>query len=269
MQHKEIQRWLDGGPDVPKALCDAVRAARAEAPTEEQLQRIVERATSATGVSASATAEASWSVFVAAGGAVLAAGLAMLWLHGSAPARKAVLRSKSDSHETSHQTAAVPSVGSDSRTVIESAALTEPQPADASPTANARVVTADRVASARAIGRVPLSAAKVARGGMSALEPRDPTGSTSDPTAEIRLLQAAQRDLANAPARAYQRLLEHEHRYRASAFVEEREALVVEALGRMGQMAEARRRAAGFQKHFPNSAYWRRITEVLQKSTQL
>jgi hypothetical protein len=84
--------------------------------------------------------------------------------------------------------------------------------------------------------------------------PRTPAGST-----EVELLRRAQALLATQPARALALTSEHQRRFRGGALAEEREALAIEALRRLGRTEEAQRRAVLFQRRYPHSVHARRV----------
>jgi hypothetical protein len=81
---------------------------------------------------------------------------------------------------------------------------------------------------------------------------------------EIELIDRAQRALAHQPAVARQWVDEHMRRFPEGTFVQEREAVAIEALVREGRMVEARTRAIQFRTRFPESAYLRRIEAWLR-----
>lgn len=258
MQPKELQRWMDAGPNLPEVLSEAVRAARCDGPTEQQLQRILERAATAPSAGTSTALPGSWSTFFAAG-VVLLAAIATLWMQAAPRSNRPATPAQAKQHARDVHTV--------DASKVEPALRVMPAPplSAASIMPDTRSTPPARFSRARTTSKPPPSAAGSGPGERHT----QPAAPAADPTAEIRLLQAAQRDLARAPARAYQRLIEHEQRFQASVFVEEREALAVEALVRMGRATEARSRAQDFRRRFPNSAYWRRINAVLQTSKPL
>jgi hypothetical protein len=81
---------------------------------------------------------------------------------------------------------------------------------------------------------------------------------------EIELIDRAQRALAHQPTVARQWVDEHMRRFPDGTFVQEREAVAIEALVREGRMVEARTRAGQFRTRFPESAYLRRIDAWLR-----
>lgn len=80
---------------------------------------------------------------------------------------------------------------------------------------------------------------------------------------ELDLLDRAQRKLRTDPAGALPLLADHERRFPAGAFAEEREVLQIEALIKLGRTAEAERRARAFFVRHPKSAHRPRITALV------
>jgi hypothetical protein len=90
--------------------------------------------------------------------------------------------------------------------------------------------------------RAPRSAARARAGG-----------------SEAELLRRAQSALGASPARALALTAEHQRRFGAGALAEEREALAIEALRRLGRTPEAQRRAAAFTRRYPHSVHASRV----------
>jgi hypothetical protein len=80
---------------------------------------------------------------------------------------------------------------------------------------------------------------------------------------EALLLRRAQSLLAANPARALELTREHQRRHRDGALAEEREALAIEALRRLGRTQAADRRAAAFEQRYPNSVHASRVRGTL------
>jgi hypothetical protein len=79
------------------------------------------------------------------------------------------------------------------------------------------------------------------------------------PRSEIDLLQQARRVLSTAPAQALTLTQQHAVKYPRSEFSEEREALQIEALMRLGRRSEADARLSDFTQRYPRSVYLRRM----------
>ncbi|MEY2934533.1 MAG: hypothetical protein RL033_5282 [Pseudomonadota bacterium] len=76
---------------------------------------------------------------------------------------------------------------------------------------------------------------------------------------EAELLRRAQALLAARPERALALTAEHQRRFRDGALAEEREALAIEALRRLGRGQAAQRRALAFERRYPNSVHASRV----------
>lgn len=80
-----------------------------------------------------------------------------------------------------------------------------------------------------------------------------------DSAQDASLLQEARGLVASNPARALTLTRDHELHFPNSALTEERQALRIEALARLGRHAEAARELAVFDQRFPRSIYARRL----------
>ena len=80
---------------------------------------------------------------------------------------------------------------------------------------------------------------------------------------EAVLLARAQRALRLAPAQALSLAAESARRFPAGVLSQEREVIAIEALVRLGRMAEARDRAEAFARRFPRSAHVRRLATLV------
>jgi hypothetical protein len=77
--------------------------------------------------------------------------------------------------------------------------------------------------------------------------------------AELPMLQGARRALAAAPARTLELTAEHARLFPHGVFEQERELLIIEALLRTGERAEAHERVVRFQQRFPQSVHLERV----------
>ncbi len=89
--------------------------------------------------------------------------------------------------------------------------------------------------------------------------PVPPAPPASGSATEVSLLTTARHTLGKDPQRTLLLLTTHESKYPASSFTEERAALRIEALYRMGRTAEADRDYAWFSQRFPASIYMPRL----------
>lgn len=95
------------------------------------------------------------------------------------------------------------------------------------------------------------------------LAPPVPSTPALDAEQDAALLQQARRAVGAEPARALTLTRDHELHFPNSALTEERQALRVEALARLGRSAEAAQELAAFNARFPRSIYGRRLHTLL------
>lgn len=82
---------------------------------------------------------------------------------------------------------------------------------------------------------------------------------------EPRLIERARKALGSDPRRALALAQEHQRRFPAGALALEREVIVIEALARSGQSAEARQRALAFEARYPKSIHSPRIRALAER----
>ncbi len=80
---------------------------------------------------------------------------------------------------------------------------------------------------------------------------------------EPQLIEKARKALATEPRRALSLTQEHQRRFPAGALGVERDVIALEALGRLGQTAEAKRRALAFEAKYPKSIHLPRVRALL------
>ncbi|MFZ5891385.1 MAG: hypothetical protein ACOY0T_10065 [Myxococcota bacterium] len=76
---------------------------------------------------------------------------------------------------------------------------------------------------------------------------------------EFQLLRAARQALATNPARALALTDEHARSFPRGMLIQEREAIAIESLARVGRQADAKLRAQRFLQRFPASPYAKRV----------
>jgi hypothetical protein len=81
--------------------------------------------------------------------------------------------------------------------------------------------------------------------------------------AEVALLDAAQKSLASNPAATLQKCDEHARTFPKGTLVQEREVMAIDALLRLGRRADAEARAERFRRNFPRSGHLRRVDALL------
>jgi RNA polymerase sigma factor (sigma-70 family) len=94
-----------------------------------------------------------------------------------------------------------------------------------------------------------------------------PAPHLSTPEAELALLVPARKLVAVEPARALAYAEQHRASHMAGLFAEEREALAIEALVRLGRSDAARARALLYDHAYPTSAHRPRIRALLAAAT--
>jgi hypothetical protein len=80
---------------------------------------------------------------------------------------------------------------------------------------------------------------------------------------DAELLQQARRSVVTEPARALELIVEHQQRFPRSVLTEERQALRIEALIRIGRRSEAERELGIFEARSPRSLYLRRLRALI------
>jgi hypothetical protein len=89
---------------------------------------------------------------------------------------------------------------------------------------------------------------------------RQPAAEASANAAQdAELLQQARRSVVTEPARALELITEHQQRFPRSVLTEERQALRIEGLLRIGRRSEAERELGIFETRSPRSLYLRRL----------
>jgi hypothetical protein len=235
MHERDIPRWTDHDGEVPAALRDALGAARAEAPTDVQIEGWIAGAQAAV-----ANGEALGSTLAGAHRLWIALGVASVLGLGAFAASQLMRTSQSGSKPAGEPKAAA-------------APERLQQPVPAPTRASAEPVSEQQPIAAAA------PASQQARRSSSVRSKAAP----SDPTAEVLLLREAKRALPHAPERAQSLLREHLAKYSQGAFAEERDALRIEGDWLLGRTARARAGLERFRKRYANSPYLRRLEHIL------
>jgi len=139
-----------------------------------------------------------------------------------------------------------------------SPAQVRPQPA--LPVLSAQVVPSTEPAPLSPLSLVPEVIASAAA--VPSVAPVAPRSTLAD---ERSLLDRARRQLASdEPARALTFLQQHAQRFARGELTEEREAMYVNVLVRLGRKEEAKTRGAAFQSRFPNSLMGANVRAALR-----
>jgi hypothetical protein len=252
MSERDPKRWLD--PDAPEGapLRRLLEAGRAERPSTAQLRALAERlgppfdggdpgggdgsATGGEGSAAGSAAAATSATVAPLAGFGMAAAVALAlggaWsLRGGASGPPAQAAPPVSAQVVAHSPSPPPS----EQAVAPERNVEDPSAAALLPPATTEV----RAPSAR-----------------SASKPRD---GTARATAELELLERAQRFLPRAPAQALAAVEAHEQRYPESQFAQERESIAVEALLALEQPEQARLRGERFLARYPGSVHARKV----------
>jgi hypothetical protein len=133
------------------------------------------------------------------------------------------------------------------------------------PVAQERPQPSAMVSADTQLGALSASKARAPRA-VSLAAPPTPASSNPAPTAtngeEFRLLRAARQRMPADPAGALALTEEHAKRFANGMLGQEREALAIECLRRLGRTAEADARAQRFVLRFPGSPYRSRMEAV-------
>jgi hypothetical protein len=233
----EPKRWSSPGSEVDPVLRGVLRYARNMQPNSAELSAVVHGTVARhrpTPAPRSRRRVKAWGLVALAAtfaaGAALASYANRLWFAPLAPASSPLVAPAS----------ALPAPRSQASSSM--APAPRPELAVASP------VAANSSMKARA---TPGSVASAA----PAPAPAPARGSSQD----AALLQEARVIVASNPARALTLTRDHELHFPNSALTEERQALRIEALSRLGRQAEAARGLLTFEQRFPRSIYTRRL----------
>jgi hypothetical protein len=263
MQSGELPRLADGDSEAERSLRDALRDARADAPDAAQLGRMfgAVRASLATPSLPQVGSDAAAAKLAAMPHGMLAVGGFVALVAAIALAVFAASRSAAPGMRSG----AAPAEG-ERRAAPPSTAMAHVGTGlapEALPNAQAAPAPRPPLATSPSRGAQPSYARPAHTSSRKRQLAPAPASEDVDVVGELRLLAEAKRELATAPERGYALLQQHREAYPSGRFVEEREALTIEALFRLGRKAEAQDHAATFRARFPKSAYLRRVHDLL------
>jgi len=141
---------------------------------------------------------------------------------------------------------AAPSPPVDARSVMAPAAQVAPTPAAPAPPVS--------VATPEPEAAPPVAAPE-----------RQKVRETPAPWSEPQLIERARKALGEHPKRALALTQEYQRRFPSGALSVEREVIALEALARLGRVAEARRRALAFEAAHPSSIHLPRVRALLTR----
>lgn len=281
--HEDPPRLLDADAQVDPVLREMLRMASTNAPTAAQLESLAIKVTAATAATAGVgigmklqawlgkAGVAKASIVLLTGGALW--GAQQLWVarapervRVSAPARRieAPLVAAPPALESVRVPApAVSAVSNDAdpkpaveAVRAEAAARSEEVVAEA--TDNAEIERRQAATAARKPAAVRVASSAAPSQTSESEAPRAPVAS------ELELLGSAQTLLAKDPRGALGVLDEVARAYPRGAFAEEREALAIDALRRLGRAGEMRTRGRAFLERYPASPHRDRIRTWLE-----
>lgn len=244
MADEHRPRWTEPGSDAPAALRQLLREEQADAPSDTRLRELATRI--AASIDNAPIASAKLTTIK------LAIGLAMVLFAGAALWLAGLPASRDEAHKVDEDR----NSGSLPPPVLLGEGATKPQSEVVTEPAEPVPPTTNSPAPPKASGSVSVK--------RSVAVSREQT--SSGPVQledELELLRRARLLLVSSPQRALDVVAQHMAGYRDGTFAEEREAIAIEALIRLGDTASAQRRARDFARRFPRSAYQRRITALL------
>ncbi len=232
----------DEGPDALRRLVRARREGPAAADIAKMSEHLTATGVFGSGSSAAVRAERPFALYKIAGVGLLAAGgLLLTWHATRAPIAPPAALAKSPS-------APHPSAGTEAEPRSAEHPLVEEVSVDELPSAPPLPARRAGTPSSATAGKPVASI---------------PSGGVAPSASELELVQRAQAALAADPRRALAVTAEHERAFPSGEFVQEREAIAVEALAQLGQKAEAVRRARALLDRYPRTPYAPRIEMVL------
>lgn len=238
-KHRAPLRWTAPDAEIPSALRDWLDHERADGPSEDLLRDLAARVTATLNADPNAAPETQGASRAATTGVTRIARIA-----GTALAIGVTLAVGATFSRTLREPSprGAPSAEPLSPVVITAALPSVEPPSPSTPV----------------IEHAPPVEAPEPRATRSGAQPR----AFSDPEAELELLRRARGQLASAPQRALETTDQHRAQFRNGVFAQEREAIAIEALIRLGKHAQVQQRASAFRSHYPNSAYRRRLETI-------
>jgi hypothetical protein len=249
MKHfDEPIRHLDPNSRAPADLRDMLRAARQDGPYGEQMARMLSRVTLGAGPLSNGVPPSSGiapsSVVKIAAGVLVAAVAAVVF--------KGFIDSRSNSSATSTD---LPTRSLEQR-------IDDPKPSSTPLPREGAATESDRSTVSGPIETHKLDNRKARK--IATVSPSNTTSQT-EINQELALLREARKALPQAASRALMLTEKHRLDYPNGEFEQEREAIAIESLLRIGYRNRAESRAALFYKRFPASAYRHRIEQLFYR----
>jgi hypothetical protein len=246
----EPRRLFD--EEAASELGEALREARAQTGTQEQLARLWHKLGANTAAPAEAPASAVTAV---AGKGLVAVSLLALGLMGIGAF--AITREKVHAPARS-------SAGGESRSPMAPVHAASPSPSAAPAGVAATMADQEHAELSQQAGAAPAAGAPPPRARRRYSHARAvAVAPLVDPEAEIALLTGAEQALELSPRRTLALLGEHARRFPEGVLAQEREVLAVDAELALGRTAAAAQRARAFLARFPGSAHRHRLESLL------
>jgi hypothetical protein len=252
------KRWSNAGSEVDPVVRSLIGYAKSQAPSAVEVERLVANVTArrvrvprVAAWRARMHTTATVAAAVACGGLAWAGfGRVLEVVTGSAPG-------------ASESAAVAPSAAS------RASARKHGASPRLAPTAVAPEPPLTPLPSALSVAKAPVAPAPAARSGEAALRvaPKPSSASKLDPAPivdDVSTLALARRSLASDPGQALALTERSARDNPRSQFAEERSAIAIEALERLGRLSEAERRFDAFERSYPASLYRRRLRAGLE-----
>jgi hypothetical protein len=239
---EEPTRWTHGAAGAPDGFAELARADAQSRPADAALSRVIEKL--ALQVSAPEIARAFHAQASAAAPSAAAARFGSL----------------------SKLVAATCVIGAIAIGLIALNAARHPPPQPSEPAARAVANEVPARASAPATPEPtadPTTASPQPAPSRPATPHRASASTTLDLTAELHLLELAQRALRDDPARALAIAEQHRRRFAHGQFVQEREMLAIQALVALGRHDRAAARARAFARSYPDSSHLPHLRDLV------
>lgn len=262
---EEPVRWCEGAEDAPDSFAELLRVEQSTSPAPARLLRVLDsvalqlsqpelarvfRQQQSIEPSALTPPQpaSGFGIGGVAGKLVLglvAAGIGAAALYGLRPQPRVLRLAPRPALETTHGATTAPAADTARSTAI-------------APT----LVAAPTTQTAQSM---PPQAPARARGASSAaLRARAPKD--VDATAELALLERAQRALRDTPSATLALTEQHRARFGRGQFEQEREILAIEALLRLGRVADAKQRGRSFAQRHPSSSHLPHLEDLLRST---
>jgi len=249
MKHlDEPLRHLDPDSQAPADLRDMLRATQKDGPSAQQMARMLSHLTpNATAPSNSVPSSSGITL-----GSIVKTGTLLLVAAVAAIIVKGLTDSRSDSSTNFDD----PPARSSQQPMENPEPPSTPQPQATSETESDNSTVSHPIQTKELDSFTQKTHTKVSRSNITA---------RTDTNRELALLREARQALPQAASRALTLTEEHRRDYPNGVFEQEREAIAIESLLRIGYKDRAKNRAERFYDRFPDSAYRHRIEQLFNR----